>query len=64
MAIALLVPPDVTETNSPLHYRLIVVYTVAPLRNMAQTESKDARTRYEKGYDKYVGLEPRLSVGD
>lgn len=55
-AIARLMPPNVSEFDSPLAYRQCFIHGAAPLNKMAETNSKKAQALDKDDYDKHAWL--------
>lgn len=55
--------PNVSEIESPLAYRLRLIHRAPLLREMADKNSKTARSQYKKNYNKHFRFEPRFATG-
>lgn len=51
-------PPDLSETDTTIFYRLSIVSRAAVVIKTADTIIKNAQARYQRDYTKHVRYEP------
>lgn len=57
-------PPDFSEIDSPLVYRLCIIQRTSLLEKMADTNEKKGQARYTKDRHKHGHFEPCFAAGD
>lgn len=61
--IALQMPPDISDIDSSLAYKLRLIHRAALKRKIADTNWKKGHVLYEKDYKIHVRSEPRFAAG-